>query len=389
MDRESYRRISRYSEAEKSIILWPSQIRKADVWGPEHKQKETWNRFPYKDEGLDLFLKKVKLLSKKLLEAETCKTDAQALTPKPKETLHHLIDRFRDCSTREKIEHLAEEIFDLCSERDKDSISKLRNILSDTTNQYKRACLLQLLAELGDNESAPIFIKEIRDYDESNTDVPPGAPLIVAVTYIRLLKMPEDKKKILVTQIINCVNKCHNLEFPEKTALIAGAIITFRAMGSLEDCTDFLIEFLYDNDMGIVEGSVESLSHVWRRAAKNRETEKVILLDDYRQKISKELQYLLNKYGSQITKEDIITPIDTLLSRTSLFLTQVDPDSSVELLSNLFIKAIEKGNKYLMVSFLKALKTPPTSTNIVVSKLFESSNSKRLLVTIFDLLKNY
>lgn len=302
------------------------------------------------------------------------------------DNLSTLVERFCYSADPIHFKKLATQIFEQCLDSNQEMFSRLRKHLLDELSDEKKACLLQLLAQLGDNASVNHFIEEISNHSSLINPfftITPSLPLVVAITYIRFLKVPEEYKALVVKNVQSIVIKCKDLNFAHKKALTMGAVITLGVLSQLDEETlDFFVDMLVHDDTDIVEETIESLSCVWETTEKKN----LSVLQQYRQKVCEELKKLALKYKSDITNTRKITPSKAIVSRTLLLLARVEPEFFIDLLLDSFANILEMDSAYLNSSILAALEYVPKEiqvdffTNILDSKTIGTRKVVTLLV---------
>lgn len=265
-----------------------------------------------------------------------------------------LKERFQASSNHEEIGHLAR---DVANSSSNEKFRVLHELLKSEKEDQKRACLLQVLAELGDNHSIKSFLDEIHHLARSSTKVAATLSQLVAVTYIRFLQIPNEEIEDVIKNIINVVNNRIELDVEKKKNFIMGAIVTISSISQLDESADFLLQFLKYSELDIVEEVLDSLSEVWQRTERNQKED---ILNQYRERMTKQLYSLIEEHCLNISNTKSISPHKRIISRAISLLTKVDPRNvSKELIHKLLIISINENSSYLRTAVLDALLTIP------------------------------
>jgi len=222
-----------------------------------------------------------------------------------------------------------------------DFLRRLRELLVGTGNDHKRACLLQLLAELDDTEAIPLFVEEISRYAEKGST--PSLSLIAAVTYIGFLAITDDNILLLLKSIEVLTTNALQSDSPLKKALFAGIVATLGAIGRLEEST-LLTRIMLRSDRDIVEGCLYNLSNIWTRADKQERVN-----EHYQICTGEALEQVISLYLPQINTSGrkVITPEHRIIAEALELLASVSPPRVMKQIPQVFMAALQMQTQYL------------------------------------------
>ncbi len=267
-----------------------------------------------------------------------------------------LIRDFASSTTPDEYKTLAAAILDRPHGPLAQSLPTLRRVLEHISNDDKRACVLQLLAELRDDESATRFVDEIHAFSQTPEDTPLPISVITAITYVRLLNIPAELLDQLLNDICIIARNRYAIQSVEDKQLIAGALVTVGVLGNLESSSAFIIELLRSADSEIVEEALDSLTAILNRSRKQP------IRDDLHHQLGISLMSLLESQEAELartTDESRITSSDIIVSQLLPLLARIDAPSATSAVLRVIMTALRSDDTYLKGSIVSAIRALP------------------------------
>lgn len=270
--------------------------------------------------------------------------------------LGELVGRFLHSKDEEHAWAAAAEIVERKDKLDGATLDLLRTHANGVRNGADRARSLQLLAEIQDSGSVPIFLRTIATCAEENRV--PDLPVIVAISYVRVFRPLSDVDR-LVSWIVRIANQAPGHSFPSRKEFKGGVIVTLGAIGSVDSVGTTLVRFLADPDDDIVEAALYALSGVTHRwlKADERPGRLAVVSEVATGQLDTLVRTMLPRVEADHDR-GISSPVRILRQAVGL-LGLVQPDRLLEHLPIAFKMAFERKRMYLIAGLLQALKRVP------------------------------
>jgi hypothetical protein len=256
---------------------------------------------------------------------------------------------------------LARQILALGNAVSFENADSIRLAAEITPDPSKKACLLQLLAELHDSDSLRLFLAEIDKYI-SQDRVPEDATL-VAISYLAYLGSPKSLPSNLGEKLNAVLLKAATDSSPKARALKAGALSSLGGVGRLDVSVTPLLDMLIDQDPEVVGQCLYALSSIWRRALDEGAN-----VDQHKDRVCQKLTILISSILPKLCErqQSYVSAEMHVVSESTNVLALLDPRSLSDVLPDIFATAIAMKSNYLLAIVAEALKLLPEGLHVEV-----------------------